>query len=169
MVMANHSPIISLEAALAHGRVIGAGGKVPWDLPADRAHWRGLVHGHAIIVGEATWRQEGSLKGSVNVVVTSKPELVVDGGFAATSIAAAVALAKQHETKEIFVVGGASIFEQTITLADKLYLTLIDLDVPTGDRFFPAYEEDFKATGEESGRDNGLDYRFVMLERIRPS
>ena len=160
-----NSPIIVLEAALAHNRVIGAGGQVPWDLPVDRAHWRGLVKGHALIVGEATYEQQGSLEDSINIVVTGNAELAVKDGLAATSIDRAISLAREHESTEIFVVGGASIFEQTIALADKLYLTLIDLDVPNGDRFFPEYEDDFTVTSQKSGHDNGLDYRFVILKR----
>lgn len=163
--MSEQTVHISLEAALAHNRVIGAGGKIPWELPVDRKHWRSLVRGHALIVGQATYAQQGSLEDSINIVVTKNADLVVPEGLAATSIDQALELARQHETSEIFVVGGASIFEQTIAQADKLYLTLIDLEVPNGDRFFPEYEHDFEIIREEPGSDNGLNFKFVELAR----
>lgn len=160
-------PLISLEAALGRGRVIGAKGQVPWSLPDDSHHWRDLVKGHAIIVGAATYKAQGTLEDSYNVVVGHGVGQVPKGQ-AVESIEEAIEVASQHEHDEIFVVGGASIFEQTIDQADKLYLTLIDVDVPDGDRFFPEYENDFEVVSEtEPKTQNGLTYRYLELVRKR--
>jgi dihydrofolate reductase len=156
-------PTVSIVAGLAHHRVIGLNGKVPWDIKADREHWRGLVRGHAVIMGGATYAVQGSLADSFNVVVQSE-DTEVPGGAVAHSIDEALRLAGEHESKEIFVEGGASIFEQTIGLADKLYLTYVDAELE-GDRYFPEYEDQFTEISREDHADNQPPYSFVVLER----
>ena len=158
-------PTISLEAAHAHRRVIATSHGIPWDLPADRPHWRNLVAGHAIVVGDTTYKEQGTLEDSYNVVISHNPDLLVPKGIVASSIDEALRLASEHEATEVFVVGGASVFAQTIAQADRLYLTIIDLEVPDGSRFFPEYEHDFHIVKDEAGHDNGLDYRFTVWER----
>jgi len=102
---------------------------------------------------------------SYNVVISRDATLAVQKGVVATSVEEAIKLATEHESEEIFVVGGASIFEQTIARADRLYLTIIDLEIDNPTRFFPEYEDDFHLIKEESGRDNDLNYRFTIWER----
>lgn len=160
-----NQPPISLVAALGHERAIGRNGQVPWHLPADQKHWRGLVRGHAVIMGSATYSGLGVLDNSTNIVVSSQ-NINVPGGLVAHSLEKAFDLARQHDNQEIFVIGGAGIFAETIGLADKLHLTYVDIDVPDADRFFPDYENDFRElSSTEPADENGLTYRFVELER----
>lgn len=81
------------------------------------------------------------------------------------SIKEAVEKAKGVDEKEIFVIGGAQIYEQALPLADKLYLTLVDAE-EEGDAYFPTYEHLFtKKVFEEAHEYNGLKYTWVDLER----
>jgi dihydrofolate reductase len=160
-------PLISLEAAHAHERVIANHKGIPWKLPADQKHWRSLIDGHAIIVGDTTYKEQGTMEESFNVVISRQTDLQIPKGAVAASVEEAIKTASEHETEEIFVVGGASIFAQTIAQADRLYLTIIDLDVPDGIRFFPEYENDFHLIDDEPGQDNGLNFHFTVWERNR--
>lgn len=160
-----NKPIISLEAAHGHDRVIATADGVPWKLPADSKHWRTLIIGHAIIVGDTTYLEQGTMQESFNVVISHNQELDVPKGAVATSVEHALEIAREHEQSEIFVVGGASVFAQTIDQADKLYLTIIDTEVPEGIKFFPEYERDFHLVSEIPGSDNGLNFRFTIWER----
>lgn len=156
---------LSIVAAHAHDRVIGTAQGIPWHLPADQAHWRGLVAGHAIIVGDNTYKEQGTLEDSYNVVISRDTSLSIPKGTVATSVDEAIKLAGEHEPEEIFVVGGASIFEQTITLADRLYLTIIDLDIPLATKYFPEYLSDFSITANDPANDQGINFRFTVWER----
>ena len=102
---------------------------------------------------------------SYNVVISRNSSLAVPKGIVASSVDEAIKIACEHESEEVFVVGGASIFEQTIDKANRLYLTIIDLNVPDATRYFPEYEKDFHLISEGSGRDNNLNYRFTIWER----
>jgi len=160
-----NKPLISLEAAHGHNRVIATTNGIPWKLPADSQHWRSLIAGHAIVVGDATFKEQGVMQDSYNVVISHDTNLVVGKGEVANSIDQALEIAKAHEQSEVFVVGGASVFSQTIAQADKLYLTLVDLDVPEGIKFFPEYEQDFHLVKDQPGSDNGINFRFTIWER----
>lgn len=159
-------PRISLEAAHAHNRVIANAHGIPWHLPTDQDHWRSLIAGHAIIVGDTTYKEQGTMEDSYNIVISRQTDLVVPKGTVASSVDEAIEIGRKHEAGEIFVVGGASIFAQTIFQADRLYLTIIDLEVPEATRTFPEYEKDFKLIDDQPGTDNGLNYRFTIWERI---
>ena len=160
-----NKPIISLEAAHGHNLVIANAKGIPWKLPADSKHWRSLIVGHAIVVGDATFKEQGVMQDSYNVVISHDAGLAVDKGEVAPLVEEALSIAAAHESSEIFVVGGASVFAQTIAHADKLYLTIIDVDVPDGIKFFPEYKADFELINETSGHDNGLDFRFTIWQR----
>lgn len=162
---AMNKPLISLEAAHAHNRVIATDHGIPWDLPADQKHWRNLIIGHAIIVGDTTYKEQGVMAESFNVVISHHGDLKIPHGQVATSVQAALEIAREHESSEIFVVGGASVFAQTIDLADRLYLTIIDLEVPDGSRYFPEYEANFRLIKSHDGQDNGLNFKFTVWER----
>ena len=139
--------------------------------------------GHTLVMGRKTYESIGHpLKGRLHIIVTRdtayKPSLPV--GYEneiveiAHSIDEALELANNVEIergtgeKEIFIFGGGEIYNQTISKADKLYLTIIDSpeDEKRGDTFFPAYEDTFtKVTFEEVRQHEGLKYKWVDLKR----
>lgn len=165
--------LISLIAAMSRNRVIGAAGKLPWHLPEDLKYFRKITSGHPVIMGRKTFESIGKLlPGRLNIIVTRNPEFHVSGQASLVS-----SLEQAFEQcrgltplpDEIFVIGGAEIYAQALKWADRLYLTLIDLDVE-GDARFPECNEsgefaektreDHPATGSQPA------FSFILLERV---
>src|SRR5262245_44331457 len=102
-------PALTLIAAVSRNGVIGKAGKVPWDLPEDRAYFRGATMGHAIIMGRRTWDETGrALDGRRNIVVSRSSDLALPGAEVVSTLEQAIALARRFDA-EPFVIGGAEI------------------------------------------------------------
>ncbi len=120
--------MISIIFSVDETGTIGAGGKLPWHLPADLRYFRKLTIGHPIIMGRKTFEAIGRpLDRRTNIVMTRQP-MSIEGVVTAASIEEAVRLAHGHNQirpEEIFVIGGARIFELALPLADRLYITTV--------------------------------------------
>jgi len=165
--------VISLVAAVAANRVIGRQGRLPWRLPADLARFKRLTTGHTVLMGRKTFRSiGGALPVRRNIVLSRDPGFTAAGCLVAHSVeealAASGALADGGE--ELFVIGGASVYELFLPLADRLYLTRIEVDVP-GDAFFPPLDEKaWRITQRTPGvvdAENPLPHAFLVYERSR--
>jgi dihydrofolate reductase len=129
---------LNLVVAWAHGRVIGRGGTLPWHLPEDLKHFRAITMGHPIVMGRKTWDSIGRpLPGRRSIVVTRDPRWSAAGCEAAPGLAPALALCAG--APEVFVIGGAQLFEQALPQAQRLFLTQIDAAFE-GDVRFPAID-----------------------------
>jgi dihydrofolate reductase len=162
-------PRLSLIAAMARNRVIGRDNKLPWRLPADLKRFRTLTTGHPIIMGRKTFDSLGrALPNRHNIVMTRDVNFRADDVTVVNGISAAIAAA--GDVSEMFVIGGAHVYEQLLPLADRLYLTLIDADVP-GDAWFPDYgAEHWLETSRErfpADDTNSSAMEFVTLDRIQ--
>ena len=123
---------------MAEGRVIGAGGRLPWHLPADLRHFRTLTLGKPIVMGRRTFESIGRpLPGRTNIVVTRDPELRGAGVWVALDLEAALALAQP--LGEVMVIGGASIYAGALPLCERIYLTEVHAKI-SGDTWFPDYD-----------------------------
>jgi dihydrofolate reductase len=133
-------PPLALVAAVAHGRVLGRGGTIPWHYPEDMKHFRAVTKGHAIIAGRKTYQSIGRpLPDRRNIVITRDASFAAPGCDVVTSLDAAMRLAREHDG-EPRVIGGAEIYAQALPLATTIYLTEIDRDIE-GDVFFPAWDD----------------------------
>jgi dihydrofolate reductase len=156
---------INVIVAMARNRVIGINNTLPWRLPADLQHFKALTMGHHLIMGRKTYESIGKpLPGRTTVIVTRNTDYRVAGCITATSIDAAIAAC--GEDPEIFFVGGAEIYAQTLPRADCLYLTEIQADY-AGDAHFPELEQ---GAWREVDRQinlspDGLGYHFVTYLR----
>ena len=160
-------PRVSVIAALAKNRVIGIENRLPWRLPEDLAHFKALTLGHPILMGRKTFESLGRpLPGRTNVVITRNRDYRPDGCVVADSIPAALALCADAD--EIFFIGGAELYAQAIPLADRLYLTEVDIEA-AGDAWFPDYDRRaFREVSREShtgGKGDVLGFDFVVYER----
>jgi dihydrofolate reductase len=125
---------VSIIAALAANRVIGNRGALPWRLSDDLARFRRLTLGHAVVMGRTTYTSMGRpLSGRRNIVLSHDPALRIPGCEVAASPELAIAAAGAGE---VFIIGGASVYAHFLPLADRMYLTHIDVDIP-GDTLFP--------------------------------
>jgi dihydrofolate reductase len=157
----------SLIAAIAAHRVIGDRGRLPWRLPDDMARFRRLTMGHAVLMGRATFDSIGKpLAGRRTIVLTRAEGLTLPGCEVVHTVQADAAAAGDGET---FVIGGAAVYEQFLPLASRMYLTLIDAEVP-GDALFPVVAwEEWRIVAEEAGPSGAaLPHRFLDYERRAP-
>ena len=158
---------LALIAAMAEQRVIGLDNGMPWHLPADLKHFRNLTVGKPVIMGRKTIESIGkALPKRRNIVVTRRSDFGMDGCEVAASIEAAVELVAHED--EVMIIGGASIYEQTLARADILYLTYIHAQFQ-GDTHFPVVDEteweEIEREAHEPDEKNPHAYSFVTLRR----
>ena len=158
---------VSLIAAIAANRVIGDRGALPWRLPDDLARFKRLTMGHPVVMGRATFQSMGKpLPGRRNIVLTRDRSAAFAGCEIAHTRDDALGLSGGQET---FIIGGAAIYELFLPVADLMYLTLIDAEIP-GDTFFPEVRWDRWRVRSETARPvdarHPLPHRFVDYERI---
>jgi dihydrofolate reductase len=158
-----HKPIVSLIAAMANNRVIGKGNQMPWHLPADLGHFKTVTFGKPVIMGRKTYESIGRpLPGRRNIIISRNRNYKIEGCETAVSLEEAMELV--NEVEEIMIIGGGHVYSQAIPLADRLYLTFIDLDVD-GDTQFPEFEHlkltEVKREKHLKDEKNSYDYQFI--------
>ena len=165
------TPRVTLILARASNGVIGAKGGLPWHLPEDLAFFKRTTMGHPIVMGRKTWESIGRpLPGRRSVVVTRDRKFEASGADVVHSLDEAIALCA--EADEIFVIGGAQLYADSLSRADRLLLTEIHADFD-GDTFLPAPSaEDWAESSREvhaptAARRFGFD--FVDYRRRRYS
>ncbi len=156
---------ISLIAALAKNRVIGANNTLPWRLPEDLKRFKALTMGHPIIMGRKTYESIGrALPGRLNIVVTRNADFTAAGCTVVDSPAAAVAACIGVD--EAFVIGGAELYRAWMDSADRMYLTEIDQNF-AGDAWFPEFDRArWKETAREPLADPVLPCALVTYDRL---
>jgi dihydrofolate reductase len=143
-------------AAVNKQHVIGRGGTIPWHISDDLKRFKRLTTGHTVLMGRKTYESLGrQLPNRRNVVLTTR---TIPGVETYASLDAALqALAGEEK---VFIIGGGTLYAQTLAMADELCLTLVENEA-AGDVFFPAYEElvreCFTLTAEE--RHEGFTFR----------
>lgn len=161
------TPIVTLVVAYARNRTIGRDNALPWKLPGDLAHFKRTTLGAPIVMGRKTWESLGRpLPGRTNIVISRDSAYAATGAHVVTSLEQAVAQA--GDVPEVFVIGGAQIYAQTLPQADRIVATEVAADVD-GDAFFPALPAgQWKEVSRDSQpEENGLAYDFVVYEQTR--
>ncbi len=129
--------IISIIVALADRNVIGAENRLLWHLPDDLKNFKRLTMGKYILMGRKTWESIGRpLPGRTNVVITRNKDLEFRDIYTFNSVQEALNFAENKKQPEIFIIGGEQIYQLTLPLADKLYVTKVYGSFE-GDAFFP--------------------------------
>jgi len=175
---------LTLIVACAENRVIGRDGKLPFDIPEDKAWFHEKTAGQTVVLGRIcyeTWPKVLA-DGRQPVVITSQPGHVKEiaaqkvglnlrgaqvppqGILTAVDVTAALAIA-QTLPGEIMICGGQRIYEETLPIADRILLTLVHAEVP-GDTFFPEWRHlPWRETWRKEGRDANYRYTFMQLDR----
>lgn len=169
--MESKKPIVSAIAAIGRNRELGKGNDLLWRIPEDLKRVRTLTMGHPLVMGRKTFDSiltatGKPLLGRTSIVITRDANWQHEGAVVVHSIQDGIEAGKLSiGGEEIFVFGGAQIYEQALPLTDKLYITIID-DEKDADSFFPTYENEFtKKVFEEEHEWEGLKYLWVDLER----
>lgn len=160
---------ISIIAAVADNYAVGNLNKLPWHLPADLKHFRELTTGHTIVMGKRTFESlpNGPLPNRKNIVLTSiMSEGVNAGYYEADSLEDAFYLCEKEE--QVFIIGGPSIYKQTIDRADTMYITWVHHKF-VADVFFPEinFEEWDEISRENYPADdkNPFSYTFSVYNK----
>lgn len=158
--------MISLIVATGENRVIGLNNKMPWHLPADLKYFKKITTGHAVVMGRKTYLSIGRpLPNRTNVILTRDKHFKVEGCQVVYSIEEVLELSKQEN---LFIIGGAEIYEQFLPYADKLYLTYIRKSFD-GDTFFPELDDQWQLTSTEKhmpDEKNQYEYEFRIFEKM---
>ena len=157
---------LTLIAAMGKNRAIGLAGRMPWHLPAELQHFKKATMGKAIVMGRKTWQAIGRpLPGRQNIVVSRNPDFQAEGVELAGSLDEAVRIS---ESDEVMVIGGGQLYALGQPLAQRMILTLIDIEAEA-DTWFPEWDElEWLQTSEKHfpiDDKNKLAYRIIELSR----
>jgi dihydrofolate reductase len=159
---------------MSENRVIGRDNGLPWHLSEDLKYFKRTTVGNCMIMGRNTWESIGrALPGRTSIVISSQPGYKAEGAEVVTSLASALeraeVISEEKGSTEVFVIGGAILYQAALPLADTLHLTRVHAEVE-GDTFLHEFDESqWKETSrEEFKRDdsNVYDYSICVLERI---
>ncbi|GJL86208.1 MAG: dihydrofolate reductase [Micavibrio sp.] len=172
--MSEIKPHVTLAsiAAMAQNRVIGNADQIPWHIPEDFQFFKKTTMDHPMIMGRKTFESlPGVLKGRTHIVISrdgyDHPEAI-----GATSLEEAIEkgkeLAQRDGQDEVFIIGGGEIYKQTLSIIDRLYLTLVHQQYE-GDTYFPEFdwgEWNIASADKHEGSSEGEPaYTFFTLER----
>jgi len=158
---------ISLILARADNGVIGRDGGLPWRLKSDLRHFRAVTTGHPVLMGRKTFASIGRpLPGRTNIVVTHDRGLHAPGCVVVHSMAEAWKAAEGAE--EACVIGGTTLFEESLPDADTIHLTEVEADVE-GDTYFPDFDRsewrEIEVARHAADERHEYPFRIVRLER----
>lgn len=155
---------ISSIVAVANNRVIGIENDLPWRLSDDMKFFKKTTSGHHIIMGRKNYQSIGfPLPKRTNIILSRNPFFIVSNCLVTGSIDEALSIAYENGEKEVFIIGGAKVYEDTADLWDKLYYTEVHADI-AGDVFFPEINWDnWTLISEEAHKaDDRNEYDFTI-------
>jgi dihydrofolate reductase len=164
---------VALIAAFAQNLVVGINNSLPWHLPEDLKYFKRTTSGKAIIMGRKTYESIGRpLPNRTNIVVTRNPDFKAEGVVTVMSLEAGIKHAENvnliNGIDEVMIIGGAAIYQASLPMADRLYLTHVHANVE-GDAYFPTVNFDqWKEVGREDFKkdeSNPYDYSFSIYDK----
>lgn len=166
-----NSRMITIIVAVAENGAIGKDNRLLWRLSDDLKQFKALTSGHSIIMGRKTFESIGKpLPNRTNIVITRHGKVSDDESvLTANSIEKAIDIAKEAKgNEEIFIIGGGNIYEQSLAITDKIYLTEVKVNID-GDTFFPKLDEDewreVSRVSYKKSEKNDHDFDIVELVR----
>jgi dihydrofolate reductase len=158
---------VSIIVAISANNAIGKNNQLLWHLPADLKHFKEITSGHTIIMGRKTYDSIGRpLPNRRNIVITRKTDLQIENVEIVNSLQDAISLCETED--EVFIIGGAEIYKNSISIANRIYLTTVHQEYEA-DVFFPELNKDewLETYQEHHAADekNSVAYSFSTLER----
>lgn len=159
---------ISAIAAMSENRVIGNDNQLPWHLPADLKYFKKITQGSPILMGRKTYESIGRpLPNRKNIVITRDTGFEAPGCTVVNSIDTAFAMLSEQE--EVFVIGGAMLYQQILPRIQRLYLTIIHHNF-SGDAYFPEINlsewKEVSCEDHAADQENQYAYSFFVYDRI---
>ncbi len=161
--------MLSIIVATAKNGVIGKENGLPWKLPSEMAFFKRTTTGHPIIMGRKTHESIGrALPDRTNIVISREPGAKYEGCLSASSLNDAIELARQSPgSDEIFIIGGETIYNLALPIAERIYLTEVDAEIE-GDKYFRFNPDNWQEQSREphlADAKNAYNYTFVILSR----
>jgi dihydrofolate reductase len=159
--------MINIIAAVAKDRAIGFQNKLIYWLPNDLKRFKSLTTGHTIIMGRNTFLSlpKGALPNRRNIVLS---RTITDFPGCDVYPSLEEALAHCAKDEEVYIIGGASVYTQALSMADRLCLTEVDDTPKEADTFFPEYKADWREVARE---DHDIDerhaQRYAFVDYVR--
>lgn len=164
--------IISFIVAASDNNAIGKNNTLPWYLPEDLKFFKRTTIGKPVIMGRKTYESLGRpLPGRLNIVLTSNPDFkVAEGVLVFNNINDAVERLQQEKCDEGFIIGGGHVFAETMSAADRMYITRVHTVIPDADAFFPEIDHShWKLVWEEkhdADAQHKYSFAFQKFERV---
>ena len=166
--------LISLIVAHSSNRVIGIDGQLPWHIPDDLKYFKAITIGKPIIMGRKTFDSIGKpLPGRLNIIITKNIDLTIEECVVVNNLEAAITEAKNYfktqntEQEEIFIIGGAQIFKQSMEFVNKIYITEVHAEY-AGDVFFDELSDnDWIEVGRDlhDSENDKIPFSFVIYKK----
>ena len=152
--------MISIIVAIAQNGIIGGNNTLLWHISEDLRNFKRITSGHPVIMGRKTFESLGGpLPNRENIVIT-RQNIELEGCKVVHSIEEAISYFDKSE--EIFIIGGAEIYKETLPYADKFYLTRVMHDYE-GDTFFPSWKEEEWTIYSQERFEKGEKYPYPFI------
>jgi len=161
--------IKSIIAAKSENNVIGKDNDLVWHMPADLRFFKNKTKGHWVIMGRKTFESmNGPLPHRSHIIITRQEDYQAEGCHITDDVEKAFQIASQQHIDEVFILGGAEIYAQTMNLADRMFITEIKSTFE-GDTFFPAidmsYWQEVSRDEHQANKKNPHPYAFVEYHK----
>ncbi len=155
---------VSMIAAKGTNNEIGGDNKLLWYIPSDLKFFKSCTMGKSIIMGRKTFESlPKALPGRKNIVLSRNADFDAIGATVVTSPEEAI---RESETDEVFIIGGESIYKMFLPIADKLYITEVDITCNNADAFFPEFDASLYEKEEVGGgEENSLTFRHIVYTK----
>lgn len=154
--------MISLIVAYANNQVIGNKGCIPWKIKGEQKRFREITTGNVVIMGRRSYEEIGRpLPNRTTIVVSNTKDFNGDNCFTAKSLDEAIKMAGD---RDIYISGGARLYEEALPIVEKMYITEIDCDIE-GDTYFPAFDKEQFIKEIDEVVDGEIPYTYVTYIR----
>ena len=154
--------MIALIVAFTKNQVIGNKGCIPWKIKGEQRRFKELTTGNVVIMGRRSYEEIGRpLPNRTTIVVSNTKNFDDENCLTAKSLPEAIRLAGD---KDIYISGGAKLYEEALPLVEKMYITEIDSEIE-GDTYFPPFEKDQFVKEINEKVEGEIPYTYVTYTR----
>lgn len=154
--------MINLIVAFAKNQVIGNNGCIPWKIKGEQKRFKELTTGNVVIMGRRSYEEIGKpLPNRTTIVISSTKNFDSENCITVKNFREAIEIAGD---KEIYISGGAKLYQEALPLVEKMYITEIDYDVK-GDTYFPPFDKEQFIKEVNERFEGEIPYTYVTYTR----
>ena len=157
--------MLSLIVAVSKNNVIGKQGKIPWSIKGEQHQFKQLTTNNVVVMGRKSYEEIGHpLPNRFNIVISNTKEFTDTNVMTVNSLQQA--LAYQCDL-DIYLAGGYRVYQEAIDIVDRMYITVVDIEISDGDTFFPSFDSSLFDCIEVTSVESNINYTRYTLERKR--